>query len=218
MNELALRSLWFEFFTVWNLDLGRVWALPSRQKKLGPFIISIHATIQRKKGYERKKKTRGPWLYLSWWIFLLSTNFLVLVRLVQMLGVLYKYVPGSSWEPIKYWQETLGARDNCAGAFSIRLKGKETALFVYSRFFRVVLFAEGNISKVTAGWCLCTFAQTIVSPTGWKRAVSEVTSLINTIHQEKKINPSFKQQRRPAADFGGKIRLAEWRAWTNKNL
>ena len=34
-----------------------------------------------------------------------------------------------------------GARINCAGAFSTRLKGKGTALFVCSRFFRVVLFA-----------------------------------------------------------------------------
>ena len=29
-----------------------------------------------------------------------------------------------------------------------------------------LVFSEGNISKVTTGSCLCTFAQTNVSPTG----------------------------------------------------
>ena len=46
------------------------------------------------------------------------------------------------------------------------LKGKEQLCLFALVFYRVVLFAEGNISKVTAGSCLCTFAQTNVSPTG----------------------------------------------------
>ena len=47
------------------------------------------------------------------------------------------------------------------------LKGKEQlSLFalVFSEW--CFSFAQGNISKVTAGLCLCTFAQTNVFPTG----------------------------------------------------
>ena len=177
----------FFFWVLHSLKFGPWTGLSATEwtKKIGSFHHYHTRNHLKEKRLQGKKKQgnldctfRGGW-YSSW--AQISWSWSADVKCFKQIHVLGLAVVGnlSNTDKRRWGQGTI------VPAHSVLDLKKETALFVYSRFFRVVLFAEGNISKVTAGSCLCTFVQTNVSPTGWKRAVSEVTSLINTIHHEK---------------------------------